>query len=269
MTFIVSTRVKNGVPQGQIFKSKELYRVVPQMKGLDEHFPDQLKFWRYDVIWWRNDVKSFPTRSKTHLFTPWVHVCPNAGMWVNACPNGEPESMHARMWGGLLQDTVSPLGDMVHFFFFFFFVCNHWCSDSFLTQQALHPYNISCIVVPQWQPTHWWHHFKVKVKGQGHIMVKVGCQRNPYFLSSFYQINSKLGVKVASELPLSWLIFGADRPWPSWVSLRVEICLPQGQILKSKVPYGTISCCTSYERSWWVLSKSTKILTLWRHLVTS
>jgi hypothetical protein len=37
-------------------------------------------------------------------------------------------------------------------------------------------------------------------QGQGHIMVKVGCQRNPYFLS---QINSKIGVKVASELPLS------------------------------------------------------------------
>jgi hypothetical protein len=53
--------------------------------------------------------------------------------------------MHARMWGGLLQDTVSPMGDMVHFFFylakasflqdmllgmfvFFFFVCNHICS---------------------------------------------------------------------------------------------------------------------------------------------
>jgi hypothetical protein len=56
MTFIVSARVKNTVPQGQIFKSKELYRVVPQIKGLDEYFPYQLKFWRYDVIWWRNDV---------------------------------------------------------------------------------------------------------------------------------------------------------------------------------------------------------------------
>jgi hypothetical protein len=44
MTFIVSTRVINGVPKGQIFKLKELYRVVPQMKGLDEHLPDQLKF---------------------------------------------------------------------------------------------------------------------------------------------------------------------------------------------------------------------------------
>jgi hypothetical protein len=44
MTFIVSARVKNGVPQSQIFKSKKLYSVVPQIKGLDEHFPDQLKF---------------------------------------------------------------------------------------------------------------------------------------------------------------------------------------------------------------------------------
>jgi hypothetical protein len=74
--------------------------------------------------------------------------------------------MRARMGGGLLQDTVSPLGDMVHylakasflqdmllgmfvFWGFFFFVSNHCCSESFLTQQALHPYNISCIVVPQ------------------------------------------------------------------------------------------------------------------------
>jgi hypothetical protein len=63
MIFIVSSRVKNGVPQGQIFL-KELYRVVPQMKGLDEHFPDQLKFWRYDVIWWRNDVNHFLLEAK-------------------------------------------------------------------------------------------------------------------------------------------------------------------------------------------------------------
>ena len=59
MTFIVNAGVKNGVPQGQILKPKELYRVVPQMKGLDEHFPNQLTFWRYDVIWWLNGVKSF------------------------------------------------------------------------------------------------------------------------------------------------------------------------------------------------------------------
>jgi hypothetical protein len=24
-------------------------------------------------------------------------------------------SMHARMWGGLLKDTASPMGDMVHY----------------------------------------------------------------------------------------------------------------------------------------------------------
>jgi hypothetical protein len=41
MTFIVSARVKYGVPQGQILKSKELYRVVPQIEGNVEHFPDQ------------------------------------------------------------------------------------------------------------------------------------------------------------------------------------------------------------------------------------
>jgi hypothetical protein len=35
-----------------------------------------------------------------------VNACPNGGTWVNAYLNG----------GGLLQDTVSPMGDMVHFF---------------------------------------------------------------------------------------------------------------------------------------------------------
>jgi hypothetical protein len=79
-----------------------------------------------------------------------------------------------------------------------------------LPRQALHQYNISCIFVTEWQELHSWHHFKVK--GQGYIMAKVGCQRNPSFLSSFYQIKSKLGVKVAYELPLSSSIFGADRP---------------------------------------------------------
>ena len=68
MTFIFSARVKKGVPQGQVVKSKELYRVIPQIKGLDEHFQDQLKFWHYDVIWWRNDEKSFSKRNKTHLY---------------------------------------------------------------------------------------------------------------------------------------------------------------------------------------------------------
>jgi Na+/H+ antiporter NhaC len=142
-------------------------------------------------------------------------------MLVDACPNGEPESMYALMWGGLLQDTVSPLGDMVHylakasflqdmllgmfvwFLFFLFFLYVIIFALHLLPRQALHLYNIYCIAVTKLRELHWWHHFKIKVKGQGHIMVKVGCQRNPYFLSSFYQINSKLGVQVASEVPLS------------------------------------------------------------------
>jgi hypothetical protein len=174
MTFMGNNRIKNGVPQGQILKVKEPYRVVHWMEALDKHFLDLLTFWRYDVFWWRNDVKSFVKRNKMRLFITWVNTCLDAGTWINACLNGEPESMHAGMWGGLLQDTDSPLGDMV-----LFFVCNHCRSESSLTQQALHLYNISCIVVPQLHPTHWWHHFKVE--GQGHVMVKVGCQRNPYF----------------------------------------------------------------------------------------
>jgi hypothetical protein len=44
MTFIVSAKVKNGVHLCQIFKSKKICSVVPQIKGLDEHFPDQLTF---------------------------------------------------------------------------------------------------------------------------------------------------------------------------------------------------------------------------------
>jgi hypothetical protein len=44
MTFMVSITVKNGVPGGQILKSKELYRVAPHMKALDKRFPDQLQF---------------------------------------------------------------------------------------------------------------------------------------------------------------------------------------------------------------------------------
>jgi IS5 family transposase len=41
---MVNAGVKNGVPKGEILKAKKIYRVVPQMKGLDEHFPNQLKY---------------------------------------------------------------------------------------------------------------------------------------------------------------------------------------------------------------------------------
>jgi hypothetical protein len=92
MTLMVSTRVENSVPQGQILKSKELHRVLPQMKALDEHFFDQLKCWRYYVIWWRNDVKIFLKDTKCTCSPPES---------MHARIRG-PESMHARM-GNLSQ----------------------------------------------------------------------------------------------------------------------------------------------------------------------
>ena len=89
--------------------------------------------------------------------------------------------MHARMGGGLLQDTVSPLGDMVHYLakasflqdmllgmfvfylskasflqdmllgmfvcLFVFFLYVIIFAQHLLSRQALHQYNISCIVV--------------------------------------------------------------------------------------------------------------------------
>jgi hypothetical protein len=41
MTFIGSIRVKNGVLGGEILKLQKPYRVVPQIKGLDECFANQ------------------------------------------------------------------------------------------------------------------------------------------------------------------------------------------------------------------------------------
>jgi hypothetical protein len=38
---------------------------------------------------------------------------------------------------------------------------------------------------------------------QGHVMVKVGCQRNHHFLSNYYQLSSKLGVLIAYGRPLN------------------------------------------------------------------
>jgi hypothetical protein len=58
LTFRVNDWVKNGVSQGQILKWEVPYRVVPHMKDRDECFPNQQKFWRYDVIWWRHNIKT-------------------------------------------------------------------------------------------------------------------------------------------------------------------------------------------------------------------
>jgi hypothetical protein len=113
------------------------------------------------------------------------------------------------------------------FFFVFFFLYVHVIifAQHLLPRQALHQYNISCIVVSQWQELHWWHHFKVK--GQGYIMVKVGCQLNSYILSSLNQTNSKLGVKVAYELPLSWLVLRSNHKWPSWLAPGSKVVYPE------------------------------------------
>jgi hypothetical protein len=69
------------------------------MKDLDEHFPNQWKFRCYDVIWWRNNVKSFSKRNKTHLFPP---VFTYARM--QGC-----ESMHA--WTENLSQCIPEYGE--------------------------------------------------------------------------------------------------------------------------------------------------------------
>ena len=77
--------------------------------------------------------------------------------------------MYARIWGGILQDTVSPLGDMVHFYLakasflqdmllgmfgFFFFLYVIIFALHLLPRQALHLYNIYCVVVTKLRELH-------------------------------------------------------------------------------------------------------------------
>jgi hypothetical protein len=93
--FMVSAEVKNCVPRGL----KKTYILVPHMKALDECFSNQLTFWCYDVIGWRNDVKSF--------------------FFYTKCTCSTPESMHTRMgdlnqcmpeWGRAFARYSSPYG---------------------------------------------------------------------------------------------------------------------------------------------------------------
>jgi len=73
---------------------------------------------------------------------------------------------------------------------------------------------------------------KVNVKGQGQIAVNRGDKLNPYGSSNINRINSKLYRNIVYGLALSWLVFGGDRPWPSWLALQVENYWPQGQIFR-------------------------------------
>jgi hypothetical protein len=46
--------------------------------------------------------------------------------------------MHARMWGGLLQDTVSPMGDMVHLLFYILLKHFHLYGGVTIAAEGLH-----------------------------------------------------------------------------------------------------------------------------------
>jgi hypothetical protein len=76
----------------------------------------------------------------------------------------------------------------------------------FLAQQALHLYKSLVLLSINDNEVIDANYSKVK----GHFMIKARCQRNPYFLSSCYQINSKLVLKEAYDLPLSWLVLRAN-----------------------------------------------------------
>jgi hypothetical protein len=158
---MVNIWVENGVPQGQILKSRKPYCVVPHMKALHKCFSDQFQFWRYDVIWWRNDVKSFLRRNK--------------------CTCSPPKSMHAWM-GGDLSQCVPEWGEsfckilLVHWATWFFFfvlslVFREFPHSTSLTSIYHLLYICSSKTVNSLMPPF-----------QGHVMVKVGCERNLYFL---------------------------------------------------------------------------------------
>jgi hypothetical protein len=53
--------------------------------------------------------------------------------------------MYARMWGGLLQDTVSPLGDMVHLFIDYYNSDLLWSNNLtlFVTQSLIGSFDFS------------------------------------------------------------------------------------------------------------------------------
>jgi hypothetical protein len=172
-----------------------------------------------------------------HLFTSYFNMCRNWGTWA----------IHERR-GVDLSQCISERGRrgrgdfckilltlwMTWFIFLYVIIFAQYCSRSTCLISVWH----LLFSVLHIRSSHSCHHFKVK--GQGHGIMKVGCQRNPYFLRSCHQINSKLGVKVAYGLPLSWLIFAADQPWHSLISLWVKNCLSQDRILKIIVSYSTI-----------------------------
>jgi hypothetical protein len=80
----------------------------------------------------------------------------------------------------------------------------------------------------------------------------------------FSSINFKLSVKVAHGLTLSWLVLRVDKLWPSWLAPGSKMVCPKIKFWNRR----NSSYSISYESTWWVLSRSVKILTLWRNLMT-
>jgi hypothetical protein len=77
-------------------------------------------------------------------------------------------------------------------------------------------------------------------QGQRSKLDQVIILTNAYFSSIYQWINFNLGVKVTYGLSLSLLVFEGRSTLTFIVSVRVENCVPQGQILKLKEPYHVV-----------------------------
>ena len=123
----------------------------------------------------------------------------------------------------------------------------------------------SCISMTHHDCTHFWHHVKVKVKGQGQNVVILRGRRNPYFLSSFYLIDLKLGGNVAYVQALSWLVFGGDRPWPLGF-LHMSKKWRQGQIFMSHKPYHVVPQIEGIDEYFHDQLEFWRYDVIWRHI---
>jgi hypothetical protein len=144
----------------------ESYLVVPQMKALDECFPDQFRFGRYDIIWWCNGVQSFFFKRIKNAPAHHLSKCVPEDGDLSQC-------MHE--WGRAFARYFSL------WVTWFFFSMYSVLFSIFLALQTLHPNDISCVGVHQWQSSNRCYHVKIAVKVQGHLIYKRRCQQNPYF----------------------------------------------------------------------------------------
>jgi hypothetical protein len=104
----------------------------------------------------------------------------------------------------------------------------------FLAQQALYQYNIILYGWPSMTIKTLMSPFQSQRSSSFYGQSKVSMKH--LFLSSS---NSKLRMKVAYGLPLSWLLLRVDRPWSHGSRCRSNIACPK-QILKSTEPYRVV-----------------------------